>query len=116
MLAFIPAAILEGSAFFPGYERIPKYILKYRNIFFWSACVLKCLADRKLESSSPPMLEPVFSVHPDFPDKPGLGCFPNCAVNKEVALILVNSLCSEMFWGTQTNWHRMFYLIADKKY
>lgn len=62
------------------------------------------------------MLEPVFSVHPDFLAEAGLDCFPNCAVNKEVALIPVNSLCSEMFWGTQTNLHRMFCLIANEKY
>lgn len=78
--------------------------------------MLKCLADKKSESSGPPMLELVFSLHPDFPAKAGLDCFSHYAVYKEVVLIPVDSLCSEMFWGTQTNRHRTFCLIANEKY
>lgn len=55
----------------------------------------------------------MFSLDPGFPAEAGLGCFPDCAIYQETAFILVNSACSEMFMGIQTNWHRMFCFSAN---
>lgn len=52
-LSFLLSLLLKVQHFFPGYERIPKYILKYRNVYFG---LLVCLNALQIRSKSPQVL------------------------------------------------------------